>query len=108
MDTTTQIILFIMVTVLGITLIVVGILVVFLLKDLRGSISKINFILDDVGKVSDSFSKSTLVIEDSLSFMKQSIENIKEQVASPIATFMGILTLISKFNKKGGDKHVGK
>ncbi len=108
MDTTTQVILFIMVSVLGITLIVVGVLVIFLLKDLRGSIGKVNLILDDVGKVSDSFSKSTLVIEDSLSFVKQSVESIKEQVASPIATFMGILTLISKFNKKGGDKNGGK
>lgn len=58
MAETTQILLVVVVTVLTILLTVIGIQIVFILKEFRRTIEKMNKILDDVEIASASVSKS--------------------------------------------------
>ncbi len=58
MSDTTQILLITVVTVLTILLTVIGIQVVYILKEFKRSIEKINKILDDAGVASNTMAKS--------------------------------------------------
>jgi len=55
MSETIQIFLISVITILTILLTIIGIQVVYILKEFRKSIEKVNKILDDAGKVSNSF-----------------------------------------------------
>jgi len=55
MADTAQILLITVITILTILLVVIGIQVVYILKEFRKSIEKVNKILDDAGKLSNSF-----------------------------------------------------
>ncbi len=58
MTDTTQILLISVITVLTILLTVIGIQVVYILKEFRKSIEKVNKILDDAGIASNAMAKS--------------------------------------------------
>lgn len=58
MGETTQILLITVITILTILLTVIGIQVVYILKEFKRTIERINKILDDAGLMSESFAKS--------------------------------------------------
>ncbi len=58
MTETTQILLIAVITILTILLTVIGIQIVYILKEVRKTIEKVNKILEDAGVASESFSKS--------------------------------------------------
>ena len=103
MDSATQIVLLIMVIVLGITLVIVGVMIFFLLKDLRQSVSKVNVILDDVQSLSSRLSDSSAFLEDTLLSIRDAVSSVKLQMVSPIGSIMGLVSLFKKFRKKGGE-----
>lgn len=94
MDTTTQIVLIIMILVLGSTLTLVGIMFVFILKDLRESISKVNSILENFAELSARVASGSLQIEEALISLRNSVEVVKEKAASPMGSILGVMGLI--------------
>jgi uncharacterized protein YoxC len=62
-----QILLVIVISVLTLLLTVIGVQVFFIFKELRHSVEKMNKILDDAGKISESVAKPFSAISGSLS-----------------------------------------
>jgi len=62
----TQILLIIVVSVLTVILAIIGIQVVFILRESRHSIEKVNKMLDDAGKVSEAVTKPIVSLSSSL------------------------------------------
>lgn len=62
----TQILLIIVVSVLTAILVVIGFQVVYILRESRRSIEKVNKMLDDVGKVSEAIAKPIASLSGSL------------------------------------------
>ncbi|MCJ7829660.1 hypothetical protein MUP50_01035 [Patescibacteria group bacterium] len=62
----TQILLIIVVSVLTAILVVIGFQVVYILRESRRSIEKVNKMLDDAGKVSEAITKPIVSLSNSL------------------------------------------
>lgn len=102
MDITTQVVLVIMVLVLGSTLTVVGIMVVFVLRDLRESISRVNLVLDDFHEVTAKLSVGSNRIEEALVSLRDSLDLFKSQAASPLGSVVGLFGLFKGLLGRGG------
>jgi hypothetical protein len=105
MDTTAQIVLIIMIVVLGSTLTAVGIMFIFILKDLRLLIGNLNNAAEDFQTMTDRVASGTIKVEETLTSLKGMIDSFREQTASPVGSIFGIINFVrSLMNKKGGDK----
>ncbi len=105
MDVTTQIVLLLMTIVLGSTLVIVGIMLIFVLKDLRDSLSRVNLILDDVEELTSRAANGSEMIEDVIVSINEMVRDFKDKAASPIGSVIGLLSMFSKKRKKGGEEH---
>ena len=105
MDLTTQIVLLFMTIVLGSTLVIVGIMLIFVLKDLRGSISRANSILDDVEELTSKTANGSQVIEEVISNIQEMVQDFKDKAASPVGSIIGLISKFKKKHRKGGEEH---
>ena len=104
MDQTTQIILLLMVIVLGATLFAVGVMVIFLLKDVRESMTKVNTILDDVSEVTSSVATGSELLEEVLTGIRDSVDTVKNYAVSPLGAFLSVFNMVRGMkDKKGGE-----
>lgn len=72
-----QLLLIAVVTALTTLLVIVGIQVVYILRELRQTVSKVNKILDDAGVVSESVAKPIAGISGFLTGIKSGVNLIK-------------------------------
>lgn len=108
MDTTTQIILVIMILVLGSTLTMVGIMFVFILKDFRETIAKANLIMDDLVDMSHRLTSSGIQLEEALISFRKTVDAFRQQAASPIGSLFGLINFVKsiwKHKEEGGDEN---
>ncbi|MCA9391961.1 hypothetical protein KC614_02025 [candidate division WWE3 bacterium] len=104
MDQTTQIVLLIMVVVLGATLVAVGVMVIFLIKDLRESMTKVNTILDDVSEITSNVANGSEFLEEVLEGLKDSVDAIRTYAASPFGALLGVFNMFRGMREeKGGE-----
>lgn len=87
---TTQILLITVILVLTVMLVLIGVQVVFILKEFKRTVEKMNKILGDTGVISESISRP-------VSMLSEAIMNIKAP-----ASLLGFL-LKHKKNKEKGD-----
>lgn len=87
-----QILLFVVVTVLTTLLVLSGIQVVALLKELRETLRKVNKVVDDVGDISSSVSKPIVSASNFVMGIKSGVD---------------LVNLISKVKDKKNDRHTG-
>jgi hypothetical protein len=104
MDVTAQVVLLLMTVVLGSTLVVVGWMLFFVLKDVRDSLSRVNTILDDVETITERVSNGSLLIEDAVIGLHDIVKGFKDKAASPLSSLVGVITMLTNF-KKGGEKN---
>ncbi len=105
MDVTTQIVLLLMTIVLGSTLVIVGIMLIFVLKDLRQSLARVNTILDDVEELTSRAANGSEMIEDVVVTVQEMVQDFRRKAASPIGSIIGLVSMFNKKHKKGGEEH---
>lgn len=86
MDTTLQVLLALVILALGATLVVVGVQLFLLLRELRESVKKTNLILESVEKVSLALAEGS--------------GKIKEGLGGVLSLFVVAKTLVEKFKAK--------
>ena len=91
MNDPAQILLFIIILILTILLIVLGIQVFFILRDLRKTIAKANKVLDDTGQITESVSGPVTSLSNAIMGIKTG------------ATFATLLKKISDVDKEEKD-----
>ncbi|NCS32373.1 hypothetical protein GW793_02680 [bacterium] len=105
MDTTTQVILIVMIIVLGSTLSLVGVMLFLVLKDLRVSIARFNDVLVDAKAVSEHLSQASVSIDDMVTGLKTSVNQIQSQISSPLGSMLGVMNFVRGLvSRKGGDE----
>ena len=104
MDTTTQIVLIIMIIVLGSTLSIVGVMFFFILKEARESMRKINTILDDVKSVSTNISTGSQVVQETVVGLRDSVEMFKNEFSSPVSLLLGFVKGFKSAHHNRGDE----
>jgi len=106
MDTTAQLVLVLMIIALGSTMTAVGIMVFFVLKDLRDSIRRFNLVLTNFETVSQHLAAGSAQIDELVSSLRQTVETFKTQAASPVGSLVGMFNLVRSWwgrNAKGGE-----
>jgi hypothetical protein len=86
---TTQLLLITIILVLTIMLVLIGVQVIFILKEFKKTVEKMNKILEDTGVISESISRP-------VSMVSEAIMNIKAP-----ASFLGFLFKHKKSKEKG-------
>lgn len=88
MDSTTQILLIVMLLVLGSTLTIIGVQIFFILREVRESMEKVNLLLGD----SRAFTSQ----------LRDSAQDLRRAVNSPWATIGSLAGLVRSFMSRGG------
>lgn len=88
MDSTTQILLVVMLLVLGSTLTIIGVQIFFILREVREGMEKVNVMLED----SRVFTSQ----------LRDSAQDLRRAVNSPWATIGGLAGLVKTFMSRGG------
>jgi len=107
MDTTTQVVLIIMVLVLGSTLSLVGVMLFLVLKDFRETLARFNEVLVDVKEISGRFSITAVQIESLTENIVSSFSQFQHTMSSPLSSMIGVYGFIQGLfkAKKGGDNN---
>ena len=108
MDTTTQVVLVIMLIVLGSTLTIVGVMFAFILKEVRQTVIKTNAILDDVSEVTDRVANTSEYAEDLVLQLRDVVTQFRSQAVNPLMTMSKAFGFMKQlFGRKEGDSDNG-
>ena len=99
-----------MIVLLGVTLVIIGIQLFFVLKDLRKSLAKTDRILSDVEKISakavvqqeyaDEIIQAVRVMATSVSTTTNSVTNVASRIMGPASVGMAVFQAVTKMMAK--------
>lgn len=96
---TTQILLLILITILGATLVLVGIQFYFILRELKKGLEQVNRILDEFHEAAGNITTGTQHVKESLYEVKELATSVKEGVSTPLVSGIATFGLVRSILK---------
>ena len=91
---TTQILLLILIVILGGTLVLIGIQLYFILRELRKGIQNVNSLLEELHDAAGNLTSSTQHVKDSMKEVHEMTVRVKEGISTPLVSGLASFGLV--------------